>query len=120
MKASTILKAVVAVTAVCTASAVACTKIKEIENKKSETPVDSDDNKTNNAELTLKEVTVITALGTVSGTVIGLVTLKYLPVVMYKGAVCTLAERAIKNGSLTFDQLFELSKKATKERGDVA
>lgn len=120
MKGSIILKAVVAVTAVCTASAVAYTKIKEIENKKAETPVDSDDDETNNAELTVKEVVVISAVGAVGGIAAGLVTIKYLPVIMYKGVVCTLAERAIKNGSLTFDQLIELSKKAVKERGDVA
>ena len=118
MKGSIILKAAVAVTAVCTASAVAYTKIKKIENKKeekAETLVDSDDDETNNAELTAKEVVVISAVGAVGGIAAGLVTIKYLPVIMYKGAVRTLAERAIENGSLTFDRLIELSKIVTKE-----
>lgn len=108
MNASTILKAVVAVTAVCTASAVAYTKIKEIKNKEAETPVDSDNE--DDAELTVKEVAVIAAVSAVGGTAIGLVSLKYLPVFMYKGAVRELAERAINNGNLTFEQLIELSK----------
>lgn len=112
MKALTILKAAVAVTAVCTASAVAYTKIKEIKNKEAETPVDSDDEENDNTELTVKEVAVIASVSAAGGTVIGLVSLKYLPVHMYKSAVHTLAERAIKNGNLTFDQLIELSKPA--------
>lgn len=112
MKALTILKAAVAVTAVCTASAFAYTKIKEIKNKEAETPVDSNDEEANNTELTVKEVVAIAAVSAVGGTAIGLASIKYLPVRMYKGAVRELAERAINNGNLTFEQLIELSKPA--------
>lgn len=112
MKLSTVFKVVTAVAAVCTVGTIAYKATTKKDNIEDVEPVDIDDMCDEVADsITPKQI--VTAV-VVSGACV-LLSVPLITYMLYRSTLCSLTQKAINNGNLTFEELMRLANKTSQE-----